>query len=768
MRRPFLVLFSMFTILTAAFSQVADMGSPRSFLSAGKVSDLKDVPVYVMPEFDLDAQIQANIINDTQKLGPWMFGYEHITQLGFEDGIWETFPSGDRIWRIKLKTPGSVSINVVFNDFYLPVGSFLHVYSPDKSYVEGAYTAANNNLNNMLGTDIMLGEEMIVEYYEPSSVKNQGRLLVGMVVHGYRDISEYPLFKVNESGACNMDVICPDGAQWSSQKRSVARISMGGGLCTGALVNNTANDGTPYFLTANHCGPQNMGGAVFRFNYDSPICGSQAVANSQSGPTNQNVNGSVLRARRANSDFGLIQLNSVPPTNYNVYYAGWDNTGNVPNTTVGIHHPSGDVKKISFDDHAATIAAYGGNPGSGTTHWRVIWDRNTTTEGGSSGSPLFDHNQRIIGQLHGGGASCTNLTAPDWYGRFSVSWNGNSASDRLRDWLDPSNNTPTLDGYDPNAATIQNDAGIQSITTPSGTICDSSITPIVVLRNYGSNAITSVAIQYNVNGTNPQTFNWTGNLAPGSSANVTLNSITLVSGSYTFNATTNNPNGQTDGNIANNSASQVFNMFADGRQVDINITPDCWGSEITWQITNASNEILYSGGPYTDVSPSGPGTITTTVCLDPGCYDFRIADSYGDGMNGSQYQSCNVDGNYTISISGVVVDQMIAPNAAYGSLEVNNFCVPSSPPVGVYKNLLNTLRIFPNPSNEVLNIDLGSAIEENVQFYIIDISGKIVYENIIYAGYPISILDVSRLSEGAYYINFRIGEMSTTKPFIKY
>src|SRR5690606_879424 len=101
--------------------------------------------------------------------------------------------------------------------------------------------------------------------------------------------------------------------------------------------------------------------------------------------------------------------------------------GNFPTSQVGIHHPSGDVKKICFDNNAPTQVTYGN-----ASCWRVVNWESGTTEPGSSGSPLFDQNQRIVGQLYGGTASCSSITH-DNYGRFDVSWEGTNSSNRLRD-----------------------------------------------------------------------------------------------------------------------------------------------------------------------------------------------------------------------------------------------------------------------------------------------------------------------------------------------
>ncbi len=244
-----------------------------------------------------------------------------------------------------------------------------------------------------------------------------------------------------DSGSCNNNVNCPEGDPWQDHNRSVAMILTAGGsrICSGALINNVRQDQTQYFLTANHC----LGGNnnwIFMFNYESPGCSNQ------NGPTNQTVQGSILRASRSTSDFALLELTETIPSSYNVNYAGWSAVNTPPQDPVCIHHPSGDIKKISFDYDAGVSDGWSNNDGS---HWRIVSWEDGTTEPGSSGAPLFDDNYRIVGQLHGGQASCS-FNFNDYFGKFSASWDwGNNSSSRLKDWLDPDNTgTLILDSYD--------------------------------------------------------------------------------------------------------------------------------------------------------------------------------------------------------------------------------------------------------------------------------------------------------------------------------
>jgi hypothetical protein len=157
------------------------------------------------------------------------------------------------------------------------------------------------------------------------------------------------------------------------------------------------------------------------------------------------------------SDFLLLEMEDSPPASYNVFYAGWDSRANTPADVVCIHHPAGDVKKIST---ATNISS--GTWGAPGYHWRVTWMATETnhgvTEGGSSGSPIFNDNKHIVGQLTGGGSFCTSPNSPDFFGKMDKNWddNPNSATQKLKEWLDP-NDTGELfmDGayLDPNNAT---------------------------------------------------------------------------------------------------------------------------------------------------------------------------------------------------------------------------------------------------------------------------------------------------------------------------
>ncbi|MEX1132469.1 MAG: T9SS type A sorting domain-containing protein [Flavobacteriales bacterium] len=370
-------------------------------------------PEVVMPLVDASALLaedEARLANGIK--GPYRFGFNHAVDLDLNNsGVWHEFPNGDRLWRLAIVCPEAYSINFEFHNYFIPSGAQVFVYSETEQI--GAFTMASSGGQRSMGVTQLAGDRIIIEYNEPAAVRGQGRLKVGQVTHAYRDILSFAK-GLGDSGSCNNNVICAVGDPWRSQIRSVAIITVGGsGLCTGQMINNCAQDGEPYFLTARHClpGNQNVNNWVYRFNWNSPSC-----PQNQNGPTNQTVSGSQLLTQNAGSDVALIKFNNDVPTAYNVYFTGWDKSGDAPTSSVAIHHPSGDVKKISFDNQAAVNGTF-----SGAQCWRILNWEDGTTEGGSSGSGLWSQDGLLIGQLFGGQANCSN-NINDYYGKFNVSY----------------------------------------------------------------------------------------------------------------------------------------------------------------------------------------------------------------------------------------------------------------------------------------------------------------------------------------------------------
>jgi hypothetical protein len=776
-------VLSLAMVLLAAFSfsQVTNMGGPVGW--KGKVTPSKATPVHAMPGFDLTSIQAEDVINDAAKDAPWRFGYSHKTAIQFDAGIWMDLPGGNKLWRTEIRSEGAITMNLLLEDVNIPEGAHLYLYDIDKTNRVGAYTARNNREDGLLGTELVHGDHIVVEYFEPAAVSGQGDFTIETVVHGYRSLNhvqEELLKGLNDSGDCNIDVECPLGIGWENEVRSVAMIVVGGsGICTGALINNTCEDGRPLFLTANHCLGGSTGNWAFRFNWKSPAgtesCATTAGSVDPGAPYDQTANGATILASGTQADHALLEMTGMTVTdaeNWELYYAGWnhdDTDGGVTSTT-GIHHPRGDLMKICSDGDAP----YHDNTGGAAVWWIDEWEEGVT-EPGSSGSPLFDASHRIIGQLYGGAAACSgvnNNNDYDYYGRLGVSW-----SLGVSDHLAPSNcgTAPlVLDGWDPNGPTLPDDASIQSISSPAGLICGETFNPVIVLRNGGSNNLTSVDISYNIDGAGTQTLNWTGSLSQNGTETIYLPAGMAGSGAHIYNAFTSNPNGTTDTNPANDATASSFTIDPSGILTNINILTDCYGYENSWELFDLNSNLVAEGGNLAvppggqqgadDTDPGAYGseiTITEKLCLAVGCYDFTLYDDWGDGLEGSTGFGCNSDGDYDVTNgSGTVLGSM--QNVDFGVTETINFCVIDD--LGLHElNALN-LQVYPNPNNGTFSISLENSANTNYTITMTDLSGRVVYESNVNG--VKHVIDGASLASGSYLLNLHGNNVTVSKQVV--
>ncbi|MEI6487489.1 MAG: T9SS type A sorting domain-containing protein [Bacteroidota bacterium] len=442
-------------------AQLSQGGTPFSFNVNSK--HLQEVTYKLMPSFDMEALRAEDAVNDQSK-GPYRFGYNHYVSLNLDNsGTWTTMPNGDRLWRLGVKSTGALTINLAFDDFFMPKGASMFVYNSTKDFVLGAFTEVNNQKDKAFATDLIGGEAVVLEYYEPASAAHQGRISLFRVTHGYRGVEDYAAKSFGSSQSCQVNVNCPLGNNWQNDKRGVVCLVVNGGeFCSGSLVNDVPQDGKPYVLTANHCSTSNDWAQwVFRFNWEAPGCSNPASSPS----TTQSLSGSNLCARNGGSDFCLVQItgglvNNTVPATYNAYFNGWSNINTPADTVIGIHHPSGDIKKISQATNSVTSNP-SFNAGNGAADcWQIGQWTTACTEPGSSGSPLFDKFHHIVGQLYGGPSACGASAANDYddYGKFAVSWlGGGTNATQLKHWLDPNNTgATTLNGWSPTMGVAEN------------------------------------------------------------------------------------------------------------------------------------------------------------------------------------------------------------------------------------------------------------------------------------------------------------------------
>jgi hypothetical protein len=458
---------------------------PRSrspLLTAGKADPLAGVAQLKLGALDRYGLMAED---GSQKRDPQPYRFaigREVALTPEEGGTWTQLADGIALWRLRVTASEATSLFFEFDRFFLPPSAELLIYAVDEESWIRPLKASDNNAERQLWTPLLETGDVVLELKVAEAERARVELSLAKVYQGYRGPGAErfddggPLTK---SGACNVDVACPDGAAWGDQIRSVARYTFvkngQGFLCSGALVNNTAGNFKPYFLTANHCvsTAQLAATVTAYFNYQNSTCrapNSGASGGNGNGQLNQFISGASLRAHWGPSDFALLELNGSPQMSWNPYWAGWSRSSANPMSGVGIHHPQGDEKRISFENDPLSTTDYIPDPVGNAFFLQVSdWDKGTT-EGGSSGSPLFDQNKRIVGALTGGFAACGN-NQPDWYGRFSVSWSGGGASaSRLSDWLDPtSSGNSVLNGTSQTAGPATPAAPTNLTATPIST-----------------------------------------------------------------------------------------------------------------------------------------------------------------------------------------------------------------------------------------------------------------------------------------------------------
>ena len=460
------LLFILCFLFHTVSGQISHGGKPLPLHAGmGARSVTPSVDLFVeMPSFNIQAVLRQSQ-QDQANLKSLEFAHKfHPFLRPDNSGI--SFIAGNmKVWRVGIRSKEAYSLNILFSKFRLPPGAQLFVYNSDQSEILGSYTEKNNTEINMLPVQPIGGDELIVEYQEPLDAAFEGEIEIGEVNHDFLGI-----FRATEprdpEQSCHPNLVCyPEDIQPGSGV--VGLIINGTTYCTGSLVNNTAENGIPYLLTATHCLNRNYnasflanrrydimaGSIVAFFNYNSPLCDINIR-----GPLQMTMASadSVLISEK--HDISLLKLKETPPAEYQPYYLGW-NAGSSPSAPFhGLHHPNGGIKKVAIDEDRLSLSSFdlpNYNQEEPNSWWEVGgWDTGAT-EGGSSGSPLLDKEKRIVGTLTGGVSMCSSPRGPDSYASLFKLWEVEESLDNsnpISHYLDPAElQTRQMDGFNPYA-----------------------------------------------------------------------------------------------------------------------------------------------------------------------------------------------------------------------------------------------------------------------------------------------------------------------------
>ena len=367
-------------------------------------------------------------------------------------GTWTTDTHGFRKWNLLIEAPSSaLALAVLLDSFNLSEGAVLSVFEGDNHLPSVRFLSSDE-----AGSKKLLGffgsNKIRLELFELKEAEKSSSLHIFRLDYGYKPVFENKSDEISlqkkqslgfgASEACHTNINCPEGNIIEKEKNGICRIYVvvkeGIGFCTGNLMNNTKKDGRPLILSAFHC----QDGYTpmyefwrFDFNYQSPNC-TQPLTE----PVFSSIQGATLLSSRRENDFLLFELSGLIPTSFNPYFLGWNRSATGPLKSKMVHHPKGDIKKISLSDRPAPVFTgeikWDNNRVTPPNHHFIVQYTFGSFEIGSSGCALLNESNQLTGLLHGGSANCN--VSIGYFSRFSLSWEGGGTpATRLKDWLDP-------------------------------------------------------------------------------------------------------------------------------------------------------------------------------------------------------------------------------------------------------------------------------------------------------------------------------------------
>ena len=648
-------LFTVLFTFSMLFSQSSLGGIPYSFNN----DMISHSAVILTDDVNRESMLAEDALRPANS--PYRYGKRFEESYDFFSYAHQDIIDDYEVWRLDIVSRNALAMSLEFSPFYLSDDAQLFLYNEDM--VLGAYSSINNNEDNIFSIPLLRGEIIHIELIIPRDTQTGNNIEISAIIHDYRDVLNLSGNYESERD-CGDNVNCTSANSYQDPVNAAAFLDMGGYICSGSMINNTNNDLTPYFLTAWHCVEgSNVNIFRFYFNYETSSCsGNNASYGSYAYSSDLLVTSGDM-----DPDFALLLIDDNIPTSWNVFYAGWNRSTSTPSISCGVHHPGGAPKKINFDnDNAYNSGTINWGDGYGTSpagsHWDVYWD-DGGTEGGSSGSPLFDSNQRIVGQLSGGSGACG--TGSDSYGKLSRAW----STSNIENWLDPTNSgATTINGIytaseadyvtvtDPNGGETLQSGNTFNLTWDSNASGNVSI-QLYVNNSFNSNITTNTAndgsYYWNIPSSVSQGSNYKIKITSTSNSTVydysdgtftILNpSIDLSIGNIDINS------GVIDINMYNESPISGFQFVVSDSPNYITITGAGAGVSSSYGFTTSTNEsgtilgFSLSGAQipsgnhtlielYFDIN--NPGT-TTTLCLD----DVIISDPNGEAL-GVNIEDC--------------------------------------------------------------------------------------------------------------------------------
>lgn len=824
----YLLMLGIFMSLgTALIAQISEGGLPiglQKVTTTGTTPFQYVAPVFVLAKPNIIVAKSEDVANDSK--GAYRVGLNVPVSITMNNsGTWTLLANGTKVWRLVISGKDALALGLYFSEgVQIPAGGKLFAYNENGKQILGAYSSATDDFQAM---EMIQGENLYLEYSAPSWVQETPVFSINEVVYFYRGVEEHVHAFIKDeithekAATCEVDVACSEGNSWANQIKSVVHYTFNDGastyVCSASTINNTANDCKPYILTAWHCGERVAGQSiatwVWYWKYQKTTCATGTANYNDPSKGTKTMTGGTVRASAGNgtlnnppsqyevagSDFYLVELNAQPPASYEVYYAGWDRTNTASASGVGIHHPAGSAKKISTYTQALTTDTYNG--GAPNAHWKVFWTTTTNghgvTEGGSSGSPIFNAAGRIVGQLSGGASACVTNgagqgTGPDkhdLYGKLYFDWdqNGTTSNAQLKPWLDPNNIGSTyLAGLaapcavtpiapvaqfiaNPTTVSVGGTSQLTDQSTGSPTNWAWQITPATgwVYTGGTNSSSQNPQITFSVGGT--YTVQLTASNSAGSDIELKTDYIFVTTATSPCTATStycdefiqkvvletiNNESVCTNYANYNLSASLIK-----GQSYSITIIPQITGD--TPGSAYVGDEIAAWIDFNSDFDFDDAGERIAFISITPGAslvFNFTVPAS---AVTGIVKMRTRIQFNAIQGGEGPITPCGITN---YGEVEDYNILLSNS--LGLEQNHLDAISIYPNPAFDEVRVDLSGIESETVSLELLDMTGKVIQIQKNSTGSE-GIFDLSTVAKGSYQIRISDGTIQRIARIVK-
>ncbi|MCB0805218.1 MAG: T9SS type A sorting domain-containing protein [Bacteroidales bacterium] len=299
------------------------------------------------------------------------------------------------------------------------------------------------------------------------------------------------------------------------------------------------------------------------------------------------------------------------------------------------------------------------------------------------------------------------------------------------------------------------DADIMTVSNISQTYCNGYIEPVITIRNNGEAPLTSLDISYTINGGDPVTYNWTGNLGflEKDIIEMTGSEFTVMDVN-TLEVTGASPNGQNDDYMTNNVRTiEIEQAPSVTSPVSLVLKLDNHPEETSWEVKDSQGNVLYEGGDYTT---AGQILVEQFQVEDEDCYTFYIYDEGGDGLTEG--------GSYKLGYSGNII---FAEGTGFGVKDEAQFSINYT---GISENdFASDLHVYPVPVEKEVNLSFNLLRNSEVKYSVINPTGEKLFETehgMQSPGEKIFTINLEEFSPGVYYVILETGTKQTIRKIV--